>query len=214
MKTYFPQIIDQIQARLCLPLPGEESQFLMAPFRRQRLSDLNPQPSPRPSAVLILLYQDNDGVRLILTQRQEYEGVHGGQVSFPGGRMDPEDRDLEDTALRETFEEIGIPGEKISIIGKLTDLYINPSNFLVSPYVGFLSGLPEFRPSAREVKKVITYPLLGFADEKLRAEKIIRHSSGYQIKTPYFEVEGLTVWGATAMIISELNAVVKEAISS
>lgn len=207
----FGRFIEQLKVRFQNPLPGEEAQFLMSPFGRQRIQQIDPEKyNPRKSAVLILLFPEQDSIRTILIQRPVYTGVHSGQVAFPGGKFEETDTDLQQTALRETFEEVGVPANTIEIIGKLTDLYINPSNFLVSPYLGFVSKLPDFIMDAYEVQKIITVDLFSLNDIRIQSEKTITHSSGYKIKTPYYEIEGLTVWGATAMMISELNVVVQE----
>ncbi|MCW3102956.1 MAG: hydrolase [Bacteroidetes bacterium] len=208
----FDQFIEQLRKRLQQTLPGEDRQFLMAPLHRERMRDLPMQTlEPRKSAVLILLFPHENTVRTVLIERPVYDGVHSGQMAFPGGKFEPEDVDLVNTALRETFEEIGVMSDEVTVIGRLTDLYINPSNFLVSPYVGYMKRVPEFIPNPREVNKVITIDLDLLNDMSIRGTKTIAYSGGLKLKTPYYEVEGLTVWGATAMIISELNAVVEEA---
>jgi len=207
----FGRFIEQLKVRFQNPLPGEEAQFLMSPFGRQRIQQIDPEKyNPRKSAVLILLFPEQDSIRTILIQRPVYTGVHSGQVAFPGGKFEETDTDLQQTALRETFEEVGVPANTIEIIGKLTDLYINPSNFLVSPYIGFVSKQPDFIMDAYEVQKIIMVDLFSLNDIRIQSQKTITHSSGYKIKTPYYEIEGLTVWGATAMMISELNVVVEE----
>lgn len=208
----FVKFIEQLKVRFQTPLPGEEAQFLMAPFTRQRIHHIDPLSySPRKSAVLILLFPVEESIHTLLIQRPVYEGVHSGQVAFPGGKFEETDIDLSHTALRETFEEVGAPSNDIEIIGKLTDLYINPSNFLVSPFIGFVSKQPDFIMDAYEVQKIISVNLFSLNDKGIKSEKVITHSNNYKIKTPYYEIEGLTVWGATAMMISELNVIVEEA---
>jgi 8-oxo-dGTP pyrophosphatase MutT (NUDIX family) len=207
----FNSFIERFQKRLQFDLPGEESQFLMAPYRRTRLKDLDPAKiSPRPSAVMILIFPVDELAHTVLIQRPVYDGVHSGQVAFPGGKHDPEDHELVNTALRETREEIGIQEDKINILGKLTDLYINPSNFLVSPFVGYMNTSPDFEINKREVSKIITINLETLRQDSIKGIKTITHSDGTKLKTPYYNVEGLTVWGATAMIISELNTIINE----
>lgn len=208
----FVKFIEQLKVRFQKPLPGEEAQFLMAPFTRQRIQHIDPLSyNPRKSAVLILLFPVEQSIHTLLIQRPVYEGVHSGQVAFPGGKFEETDIDLSHTALRETFEEVGAPTNDIEIIGKLTDLYINPSNFLVSPFIGFVSKQPDFIMDAYEVQKIISVDLFNLNDKGIKSEKTITHSNSYKIKTPYYEIEGLTVWGATAMMISELNVIVEEA---
>jgi 8-oxo-dGTP pyrophosphatase MutT (NUDIX family) len=211
----FRDFIVKLESRLRLDLPGEEAQFSMAPYSRKRISDIPMEKyQPKRSAVLILLFPEGESVRTLLIQRPEYDGVHSGQIGFPGGKFEEEDKDLRNTAIREASEEIGIiPGE-ITVIGHLTDLYITPSNFLVSPFIAFSSRRPLLQPDLREVQRIIEVDLLSLSDPSIKGEKVIHHSSGLKIKTPYYDVEGLTVWGATAMMISELNAVVSDIISS
>jgi 8-oxo-dGTP pyrophosphatase MutT (NUDIX family) len=206
------EIINNIKTRLLHPLPGEERQFLMAPVNRERISNIAlDKVNPKKSAVLILLFPEKEILRTVLIERPVYEGVHSGQVAFPGGKFEETDVDLINTALREASEEIGIIKEEVEILGTLTNLYITPSNFIVTPVIGFTPSKPLFYPDPREVGKVLTINLELLNDISIKGIKTIKHSSGFKIKTPYYDVEGLTVWGATAMIISELNAVVDEA---
>jgi 8-oxo-dGTP pyrophosphatase MutT (NUDIX family) len=203
--------IERLEKRLQEVLPGEETQFLMAPEKRPKIKDISPESfDPKRSAVLILLFPINNILKTVLIQRPEYNGVHSGQVAFPGGKFEEADKELANTALRETFEEIGISPADVKILGKLTDLYINPSNFLVAPFVGFMNQVPAFKPNEREVKKIIVIDLDLLGDMAIQGVKTLTHNNGTKIKTPYYDVEGLTVWGATAMIISELNAVIAD----
>jgi 8-oxo-dGTP pyrophosphatase MutT (NUDIX family) len=205
------EFIDRLRKRLEQPLPGEERQFMMAPLKRERIADVPIETrQPRKSAVLILLFPENGILRTVLIERPVYEGIHSGQVAFPGGKFDEEDKELVNTALREANEELGILTEEVTILGHLTELYITPSNFLVTPFIGFTDKVPVFVPDPREVGKLITIDIELLNDISIKGIKTIVHSSGIKIKTPYYDVEGLTVWGATAMIISELNAVIEE----
>ena len=206
----FVRFIEQVKLRLQKPLPGEDAQLLMAPSRRQFPEEFVVHPDAKKSAVLILLYPIKDSIHTILIQRPVYEGVHSGQVSFPGGKYEEGDMHLRHTALREASEEIGIKSDNVKILGQLTDLYIRPSNFLVSTFIGYTGHSPDFIIDKYEVQKIISVDLFTLDNNDIKFEKIILHSSGNKIKTPYYEIEGLTVWGATAMIISELNTVVRE----
>lgn len=196
------------------PLPGEDVQFLMAPITRQKmnLQQLDTY-LPRKSAVLILLYPNGNSINTILIQRPVYNGVHSGQIAFPGGKFEENDLYLENTALREANEEIGINTNSIQLLGSLTDVYISPSNFLVKPFIGFVHELSDLKADSYEVSQIIHSDLFSLNNERIKGIKTIEHSNGFKIKTPYYEVEGFTVWGATAMIISELNAVVTKVIS-
>ena len=207
----FRSFIEQLEGLLNEELPGEEAQFSMAPVTRKRLTEVSKENyNPKQSAVLILLFPDANSVKTVLIQRGKYEGVHSGQIAFPGGQYEEGDADLKQTALREMFEEIGIASDKVSVIGCLTDVYITPSNFLVKPFVGVVQEKPDFIIDSKEVATVIPVDLFGLNNKEIRKEKSILQSGGFKIKTPYFDIEGFTVWGATAMMISELNAVVKQ----
>lgn len=207
----FFKFVELFKIRLQQALPGEDAQFLMAPSGRKKmpnpdLEELN----PRKSAVLIILFPSDKAINILLIQRPVYDGVHSGQVAFPGGKFEKNDRNLQETALRETYEEIGVEANEIQVIGKLTDLYIPPSNFLVSPYIGFAKKQPDFLINTYEVQRIIAVDLFSLNDASIRTEKVITQSSGYKIKAPCYEIEELTIWGATAMMISELNVVVEE----
>lgn len=207
----FRSFIDELEGLLNKELPGEEAQFSMAPITRKRLTDVSKENfNPKQSAVLILLFPEENSIKTILIQRGSYDGVHSGQIAFPGGQVDENDADLKHTALRETSEEIGVAPENVTIIGSLTDVYITPSNFLVKPFVGVVNAKPDFMLDSVEVAKVIPVDLFELNNKDIRKEKSILQSGGFKVKTPYFEIEGLTVWGATAMMISELNAVVEQ----
>lgn len=207
----FRSFVDQLESLLNKELPGEEAQFSMAPVTRKRLSDVAKENyNPKQSAVLILLFPEGNSIKTILIQRSSYDGVHSGQIAFPGGQLDKSDADLKHAALREMFEEIGIVSKSVTVIGCLTDVYITPSNFLVKPFIGVLGQKPDFIVDTNEVETVISVDLLELNNKDIRKEKSIMQSGGFEIKTPYYEIEGLTVWGATAMMISELNAIVEQ----
>ncbi len=200
-----------LKHRLGLPLPGKEAQFRMAHIERQlNLSRNKPPTDARKSSVMILLYEEGVKIKIPLILRPADSGIHSGQVSFPGGKSEPGDADLASTALRETEEEIGISNSSIEILGTLTELYIPPSNFLVHPYVGVLNTPAIFIPEKKEVVKIIPLDLDFLMDETKVKEKEIRLSSGQSIRTPYFTIEGEIVWGATAMILSELKSLLYE----
>ena len=210
-KITFRSFISSLKSRLEKELPGEDAQFLMAPFSRERVREIPKENYfPKKSAVLILLFPHENSIHTILIQRPEYPGVHSGQIAFPGGKFEEGDVELDQTALREASEEIGIDTKNVEIIGCLTDLYINPSNFLVRPYVAFTKERPRLVRDVREVQKIIEVDLFLLNDKSIRSEKSILHSNGIKVKTPYYEIEGLTIWGATAMMISELNIVAEQ----
>ncbi len=207
----FQSFIDKLKEQLKMPLPGENAQFEMAPLSRVKMKELNISAlKPKKSAVLVLIYEAQNQFNTVLIQRPTYDGIHSAQIAFPGGKFENEDVDLKQTALRETKEEIGINPSTIEILGNLSDVYISPSNYLVSPFIGISTQTPNFIADKHEVEKIITTNLLQLNNPKFKGIKTIKHSSGYTIKSPYYDIEGHTVWGATAMMISELNAVIEK----
>ncbi|MCB8934426.1 MAG: CoA pyrophosphatase [Anaerolineae bacterium] len=166
----------------------------------------NDQPnSPRLGGILILLYCVDDEFHIVLTQRPDYDGVHAGQVSCPGGRHEPPET-LGETALRETWEEIGIPPADVELLGQLTPLYVMPSDFEVHPFVGRYTGAgrPRFVPDPREVAAILEVPLRLLLDPATRAKEEMELRGGLRLHVPFFRVGERRVWGATAMMLSEL----------
>jgi len=200
----FNSLIQTIQAKLLQPLPGEAAQFSMAPGNRQRKPAEPSQVST--GGVMILLYPGLDAHYLLLTKRPDYQGVHGGQVCFPGGRSEPQDSNLTETALRETAEETGVPADGANLLGALKPLYIPPSNFRVYPFVGYLTKTPDFRPDPKEVEALIPIPVHALWDASIQKLGMIELANGQRIKSPYFALAGYTVWGATAMMLNEFIA--------
>lgn len=201
--TPLEELSKKLKYRLSLPLPGIEAQLKMAHLeRRLNLSHLKIPVYARMGAVLILLYEENGVVRTCFIERTAYDGVHSGQIAFPGGKKEP-DETLEQTALREAEEEIGVNRADIHVLGQLTELYIPPSNFLVHPFVGAIAYKPVFMPEPAEVAEVVEINVDDLGDARFRGEKKITLSSGNTVQTPFYELGGKTVWGATAMIISE-----------
>lgn len=200
-----PDFIHELENRLQSPLPGREAQYKMAHAVRQDTPP--PPPDAREAGVLALFYPKPQEwhLALILRQNKNPKDRHGGQVSFPGGKRDPSDRNLQHTALREAEEEIGVDQRDIQILGSLTDLYIPVSNFLVQPYVGFVDYQPEFIPEPEEVAQVLEIPFAAFRDERNRQLKDVHINPQIILKqVPFFNVSQQTVWGATAMMINEM----------
>jgi 8-oxo-dGTP pyrophosphatase MutT (NUDIX family) len=204
------EFADKLRSRLEQPLPGEEHQFRMAPFNRERTDPSTLKTGEfTHSAVMALICEDASGTFFIpLIQRMAYDGVHSAQVSFPGGKQEQGDNDLQATALRECYEEIGLK-DSIEIIGSLTKLYIPVSRLLVNPFVGICRLKdPQFVPHVREVQNIL----------KLRVRELVAGSiekdgqviqNEFRINTRFFDLEGRQVWGATAMILSELKEVMR-----
>ena len=206
----FLHFIKAIEEELKKPLPGKDVQLRMSSIRRLReLMNGSQGINGIKSSVLILLYpgvKESD-VMTVLIQRPSYEGVHGGQISLPGGRSEKSDKNPEETALRESKEEIGINPEKVTVVGALTELYIPPSNYLVLPFIGFSLEKPDFRPDPDEVAGVIEINLAELRDEKSLKQKEIHVRPGMTVFGPCFEINGSTIWGATAMILNEFREI-------
>ncbi|MBU6343649.1 MAG: CoA pyrophosphatase [Bacteroidetes bacterium] len=199
--------IRALQSNLNGPLPGRAAQYRMANLRR--IEELNERREPpahaKVACVLNLLFKSDGNWHTVLIQRTENpRDRHSGQVSFPGGRYEESDGALENVALREAEEEIGIPPTSVLLLGRLTDLYIPVSNFLVHPFVGVLKDEPAFKLQENEVAAVLTPPVLHFANPEIKKTKDLHIQEGLTLKNvPYYDVNGAVVWGATAMIISE-----------
>lgn len=204
----FPDFIVLLGEELKKPLPGLSYQMKMSSQRRFReLFDFSKILSPRNSSVLVLLYESGDSIRLVLIKRPDYIGTHGGQISLPGGRHEKTDHDLEATALRETQEEIGVPTDKIKVIGKLTELFIPPSNYLVQPFVGYFEGVPEFIPDPKEVERIIEISLNDLLDDNRVVMQKIKLPVGITFEAPGYDINGDIIWGATAMMLSEFKEI-------
>jgi 8-oxo-dGTP pyrophosphatase MutT (NUDIX family) len=157
---------------------------------------------------MILIYSLNNHYYIPLTKRHTYDGKHSGQISLPGGKLDEQDESLKHTALRELDEEIGI-NEHVEVIGNLTPIYIPVSNFYVEPYIGIYSHSEiNFSTNEREVNELIHLDLEVLKNDNIIQTEGIVHGDGYKLKTPYFEVEGNIIWGATAMILNEFKKLI------
>lgn len=211
-----PEFFQLVKKSLAQPLPGAKAQQLMAPAHRLSSEHyLKSIKDYRKGSVLILLYEKNNTAHFVLTLRQSYAGIHSGQISFPGGKIEEQDANHIDAALRETEEEIGILKNEIEILGELTHLYIPPSNFLVLPVVGFIKNIPNFKKDEKEVAEVIDVATTVLHSDEIRQTKIMDLSRGLNapdltsVKVPYFNINGHHVWGATAMILSEFAEITR-----
>jgi len=196
-----------LKAALQKDLPGEKAQKKMAPIVLNNIK-FEFKNEPRESAVTILFYEEDKKIKIIFIKRNEDGKAHSGQVAFPGGKYELEDKNLKTTALRETFEEIGIEQSKIKIIGQLTPLYIPISNFRVTPFVAYLENVPTYKISESEVQKIITAEITEFFNDKNLGTRELKRNE-IIISAPFFGVQNDIVWGATAMITSELYEVLK-----
>ncbi len=202
--------ITSLQYQLTQPLPGTAAQIKMATGTRTKFPAI--PANAKEACVLCLLYLKNEEWHIVLTQRvsTNKKDRHSGQMSFPGGKYESFDGTYENGALRETEEEIGIAAKDITILGKMTPLYIPVSNFHVFPFVGVIDFVPNFTPEVQEVKEIVETPVSLLLEESTRQITDLT-IQGYTIKeVPYFNVFGKVVWGATAMMLSEFLEIVKE----
>lgn len=202
--------IARLEQRLLQPLPGLDAQMLMSPPIRGR--EVVIPPNVRRGGVLACLHPHQDELHLTLMKRVEDGTTHSGQISFPGGKVEPDDPSLVHTALREAEEEVGIPQSQVQILGKLTELYIPPSNFLVYPSVGFMSARPDFVIDSREVAEVLEVPLSYLLRNDLASTRKVQMSGNHNLvlEVPTYDLYGHVVWGATAMMLSELITLLRE----
>lgn len=205
--TSFHTFAEDLRKRLQQPLPGETAHNKMAAASRYRLG-IKPNERTRRSAVLICFYPYKGSIYLPLILRPQYDGVHAGQMAFPGGRMERIDENLTRTALRETQEEIGIRVSDVKVLGLLTELFIPPSNFYVQPVVGVLPYRPDFYPDPREVEAVVEVELTMLLDQTIVGDSQVE-VRGMLVDAPYYQIQNYRVWGATAMMISELLMVLR-----
>ena len=209
MTVSFSRFFDCLQENLAGPLPGRPAQARMAPLPRPGWSpDDRAEEPARQSGVLVLIYSLRDRLHVPLILRPTYDGTHSGQVGFPGGGMEHKDADLVETALRETHEELGVLPGDVQILGKLTELYIRPSNYEVYPTVGRLTVKPAFRPDPAEVAQLLEVPLADLLNPAIQRREEWQLADRSAL-VPFFAIQKQAVWGATAMILSELLAVIR-----
>ena len=201
---YAPKILN-------VELPAALAHAKMVPPNREDLLkniDLW-QITPKKAAVMMLFYPKNFQTHLALILRTSYNGVHSSQIAFPGGKVELEDFDLKQTALRETHEEIGIHPNSINVIRAFTQVYIPPSNFMVYPFLGYSHDELEFHLQEDEVAGMVEFPLVDFLDDKILKNTLMKTSYQESIEVPGFQVNEHFIWGATAMMLSELKETLK-----
>jgi 8-oxo-dGTP pyrophosphatase MutT (NUDIX family) len=203
------EFTNNLKIALSHGLPGIDVQWMMASSgKRSGNFPRTPGPDAREAAVLILLFPHNDKVQTVLMQRPDYDGVHGGQISFPGGKREPKDGDIIHTAIREAREETGVNPAEINVIGTLTPLFIPVSNMIVTAVIGWSDHKPLFNYDKNEVVFLIEAGL-----EDLLEPSVIKMKPmeirGEVMEIKYFALEGNVIWGATAMILNELLEIIR-----
>ncbi|NAY93187.1 NUDIX domain-containing protein [Muricauda sp. JGD-17] len=198
-----------------LPLPGTDSHYKMSPTLRiewlksHKVEKMN----PKKAGVMALFYPDASQVtRLLLILRKAYQGVHSNQIGFPGGKVEDVDSDLMETALRETHEEVGVPPSAVEVIKELSEVYIPPSNFMVRPFMGIYHEPRPFVIEESEVERLVEVYLHDFLDDSNHIEEVLSTSYAKNIHVPAYKLNGYTVWGATAMMLSEIKELLQKAL--
>ncbi|MDI9356774.1 MAG: CoA pyrophosphatase [Chitinophagaceae bacterium] len=207
----YETFIFQIKTALLGELPGIDAQKKLSPSPdSSERFHIEGRTDASKSAVLILFYPtDNKNPHFPLIQKPKNSRVHSNQIAFPGGRYEEQDTNLFRTALRETQEEIGIDASTVHIIGNLTSLYIPISNFILFPVVGFLDYSPTFIPDNNEVAKIIPAPVEWLLHTEIKTKNIPLYSI-HNTLVPCYEIENHVIWGATAMVLSELYDLLKQ----
>ncbi|MBI5929562.1 MAG: CoA pyrophosphatase [Chloroflexi bacterium] len=207
--------LQHVQQALNLPyFDALQAQQKMAPMARAMQRPPERPGSPRMAAVLILLFPSElgDGLQFVLTRRHDYPGVHGGQISLPGGRREGEETFAE-AALRETYEEVGVPISDVQLLGQISNVYIPPSDFFVYPYVGYTSVHPNWQPDPAEVAEVLEVSLYQLFDDSLKhSGEMTRNGATFPIK--YYALNDQVVWGATAVMLSEFEGRLRTVLES
>jgi 8-oxo-dGTP pyrophosphatase MutT (NUDIX family) len=209
----YSTLVDRLAERLKQALP---SALAHDPLRAVPIGNVIPKFEhklpPKPGSVLILLYEDNGKILFPLIKRAEYNGAHSGQVSLPGGKAEPGEDSIQ-TALREAQEEIGIDPATVNVIGRLSDFFVIPSNFLVTPVVASVKKTPSFRADPHEVVRIIYGDVDSLIKEDAIRTREILAAGNFRMNAPHFEIENEVVWGATAMMLNEFRFVLREIIA-
>jgi 8-oxo-dGTP pyrophosphatase MutT (NUDIX family) len=201
----FDRLDAALEAAHAHPLPGSDAQALMAPRPRRLWVPGEVPPSARPAAALVLLYPRGQATVLLLTVRGAHLARHGGQVAFPGGAIEPQET-IEEAALREAEEEIGLLRGVAAPRLRLTALHIPVSGYVLHPVAATAAAPPDVRPCEREVRRIVEIDVEALSSGALiRRETVER--DGTRVEIPYFAIDGEKLWGATAMVVAELLAV-------
>jgi 8-oxo-dGTP pyrophosphatase MutT (NUDIX family) len=204
------QLTSYLTKRLQSPLPGA---LAHEPLRARPSGSVFPNFThklpPKPGSVLILLYEDMGKIKFPLIKRPQYLGAHSGQVSLPGGKAEAGETIIE-TALREGEEEIGIRATEVKVLGTLSEFFVMPSNFMVTPVIGFIEGSPQFKGDQHEVERILQADMQDLLRADAIHEKEILAAGRFQMLAPHFEVENEIVWGATAMMLNEFRMVIQD----
>lgn len=206
----FKKFINHIEELKKIELGGLEAQFKLAPklrlkYDKQKILAKN----PKKAAVLALFYPNKrNETSILLTQRASYKGTHSAQISFPGGKVEKTDKNLQETALREAFEEVGIQKEDVTVIREMTDVYISPSNFLATPFIAYANAEPKYLIN-HEVDSIIEITVNDLLSESSITSITMNTSYMDNIDVPAFSINSKIIWGATGMMLSEIKDLLK-----
>ena len=212
----FQEFLEYVPKLIKAELPAEVSHIKMAPLERIEILkkfDIDIR-KPKIAAVMMLFYPKNGITHLVLIVRNSYKGVHSAQIAFPGGKYEDHDEIFENTALRETHEEVGIHPSSMEIIKTFTPMFIPPSDFMVHPFLAICKEEIVFIPDTKEVANIIELPLTVFLSDTIITDAKLNTSYANDITVPAFKIEEHIVWGATAMMLSELKDVLKDVLNS
>jgi 8-oxo-dGTP pyrophosphatase MutT (NUDIX family) len=207
-KSYLPYLKRQLE----LELPGIPAQIAMSPIKENH-KYRQPLPSHKVACVMALLHPKEEELYVTFIKRASShpDDKHAGQIGFPGGKLEQDDESHALCALRETQEEIGVPTSDIEVIGELTSLYVFASNFMVHPFVGYMNYNPQYIPQEEEVAGIYEFPVKNLIDPHYKVSRKVRLNEGLYMNAPGYNVDGDFLWGATAMISSELESVLRKA---
>ncbi len=204
-KKYIPKIEK-------IDLFGEKAHLELSPkFRANELKQVNfAEKNPKYAGVMALFYPDKQAeTRIVLILRKTYKGVHSAQIGFPGGRAEHIDKDLQETAIRETYEEVGVQPSNIQVVKKLTKIYIPPSNFWVQPFLGHCNHTPNFKRQESEVEQILEVKLTDFLKKESLTSQNVTTSYAKNVEVPGFLLNQHVVWGATGMMLNEVRLLLK-----
>lgn len=202
------KLIEKLKLQFNEKLPGEAAQRKMLAVPRVKVALPNTDEQAIPSAVLILLFQDGNEIRFFLTERTDTVQHHKGQISLPGGAREKGEQ-LFETAIRETHEEIGVPGKDIKVIGELTPLFVPVTGYMIHPFVGYINYIPKLVPHPGEVNNDFSISLNDLLDPtNIKTE--LWTIRGVPVDVPFYQFDRYKVWGATAMILSEFKQCIEE----
>lgn len=199
-----------LKSALAKPIPGASAHLNMVPSGRTE-KYMSPNGSYKKASVHITVFEKNSEPHLLYIKRASVikDDKHSGQISFPGGQLEDSDLTLEDCALRETNEELGLDISKIERLGPITPIYVYVSNFMVYPFVGIYHGIPKYTLQKSEVDFVIEAPIRDLLSDSIIKIKDIPVRDLVLRDVPYYDLQGETLWGATAMMTSEFISVLK-----